>query len=501
MFEFQKTQNLDSEVGNLVRTCVHMNRRTFLKSGSAAVAGFSLLPRIAAGFEPVWGPFRISLSECSLVHSLKKNLVQHLDFPRIAKRDFSIDCVELADSFFLEKVSDKSYLQELRNGANAEGVRIGLLMLETNGRLASADASERQKAIATTKLWLDAATALNCLTVRTKAVGDGTPDELSRRLGESCSVLADHAALSGLNLVIENHGGVSSDPAWLAALVKSVNKSNFGLMPDFGSFPDAINRYEAVEQMMPFAKAVSAKATKFGTAGLVEDTDFFKMMRVVRDGGYRSYVGIESSVNSAEGEYEAIRTTRDLLRWIHGEETRCKEVFNGQNLLNWIKLEGGDWTVEDELLVGRNGINWTTNPEKSGSWLCSRKAYGDFRLELQFMINKGGKSGVFFHSAQEKNPAFTGYEFQIYDAPEKPPTKTGPGSIYEVLAPSKNALRPAGQWNTLTLTAVGAQVMVDVNFIKTIDAELPRSQKGYIGLQNHDAKSEVKFRNIRLEEL
>ncbi len=478
-----------------------MNRRTFLKSGTAAVAGFSLLPRITAGFEPAWGPFRISLSEWSLTNSLKKGVIQHLDFPRIARRDFSIDCIELADSFFVGRGNDKSYLQDLRKRSDTEGVRIGVLMLETNGRLGSADSNERQKSIEATKVWIDAAMSLNCPTVRIQAVGDGTPEELQGRMSQSCAVLADHAGSAGLNLVIENHEGPSSDPAWLTALVKSVDKPNFGLMPDFGNFPDSINRYEAVEQIMPFAKAISARATKFGTGGLVEDTDFFKMMRVVRDGGFRGYVGIESIVGSAEAEYDAIQTTRDLLRWVHGEELRCKELFNGQNLLNWTRLGGGDWTVEDEILVGRNGVNWTTDPEKTGSWLYSRKSYGDFRLELQFMINKGGNSGIFFRSALEKNPAFTGYEFQIHDGPEKPPSKTGTGSIYAVLAPSKNALRPAGQWNTLTMTAVGSQVSVELNFVKTIDAELSRSLKGYLGLQNHDAESEVKFRNIRVEEI
>ncbi len=479
----------------------NMNRRTFLKSSTAAVLGSMMVPRIARGFEPVWGPFRISLSETSLKHSLKKGLVNHLDFPRIAKRDFGIDCVELSDQFFPENFGDASYLQELRNRASAEGVRIGLLQLNNNGRLGAADANERAKAIATTKAWIAAAKSLRCMTVRSIATGDGTPDELKKRLSESYAVLADYAETLELNLVIENHGGLSSDPAWLNALIKSVDKPNFGTMPDFGDFPATTDRYEAVEQMMPYAKAISAKATKFGAFGLVEDTDFFKMMRVVRDGGYQNYVGIESEVATAEAEYEAIRTTRDLLRWVHGEESKCKELFNGQNLLHWLKVEGGEWTIEDGVLVARNGINWTTNPEKSGSWLSSQKTFADFRLELQFMVNEGGNSGVFFHSAREKNPAFTGYELQIYSDSKSAPTKTGPGSIYSVLAPLKNTMRPAGQWNTLTLTAVGKQVTAELNFIKIIDAELPRSQRGYIGLQNHDDKSEAKFRNIRIEEL
>jgi hypothetical protein len=337
--------------------------------------------------------------------------------------------------------------------------------------------------------------------VRINARGPGSADELRERIVESCTRLADYAAPRNIKIAIENHGGLSSDPQWLVSVMKAVNRPNFGTLPDFGNFPPEVNRYDAVEMFMPFAKAVSAKSMQIGPDGLVQETDFFRMMRIVRDGGYAGYVGIESSPPKQEDEANYIRTTRDLLLKIRDQEERCKPIFNGRNLEGWVMIEGGEWNVQDSILVGHHGRNWSTNPEKTGSWLSTKKPYSDFRLEVQFTINKGGNSGVMFRSAHEKNPSFTGYEMQIHDSPGRPPSKGGPGSLYAVIAPTKNMIRQAGEWNTATIIARGPKIVVEMNGEKIIDTEQTRSMRGYIGLQNHDDRSEVKFRNIRLEEL
>jgi hypothetical protein len=315
--------------------------------------------------------------------------------------------------------------------------------------------------------------------------------------------VADYAAQAGLQVVIENHGGLSSDAAWLASVMQAVNKPNFGTLPDFGNFDPDQHRYDSVEALMPYAKAVSAKSQKFTEYGMITDTDFFRMMRIVRDAGYNGWVGIESAPDKAEDEYEAIRRTKAVLNWVREEQTKMKPIFNGKDLDGWTKIEGGDWTIENGVLIGRNGRDWTTNPEKTGSWLSTKKQYENFRLEFQFTVNKGGNSGVFFRSKHTKNPAFTGYEMQIHDSAGRPPSKGGPGSLYDVIAPDKNMIRPAGVWNSATITARGNKVRVEMNGEKIIDTELrlKRSAKGYIGLQNHDDKSEVRFKNIRLEEL
>lgn len=481
-----------------------MNRRHFLQlaaAGTGAAALNHLTPGLRAAEAGADEPFKISLAEWSLNKSLKSGKLTNLDFPRVARRDFGIEAVEFVDQFFADKARDTAYLKDLKQRAADEGVHLHLIMLDTNGPLGAADKAKRDAAVEKTLPWIDAARFLGCRTVRINARGDGNADELRERITESCARLADHAAQRDINVAIENHGGLSSDPAWLASVMRAVDKPNFGTLPDFGNFPDDVERHDAVEMLMPWAKAVSAKSQRFDAEGLETKTDFFRMMRIVRDAGWTSWVGIESGAATAEGEADSIRRTRDLLVRAREAQKRCRPIFNGRDLAGWTKIEGGDWTVEDGVLVGRNGRNWSTNPEKSGSWLSTERQYGDFRLELQYTISERGNSGILFRSAREKNPSFTGYEFQIFDAPGRPPTKGGPGSIYDVAAPAKNVVRPAGHWNYVTIIAKGPRILAEINGHRVHDVELSRSLRGYIGLQNHDAKSVVKFKNIRLEEL
>ena len=478
---------------------------------AAAAASFSVMPTVfGAERKNTWEDdltFKISLAEWSLHRALQAKKITNLDFPLIAKRDFAIEAVEFVDQFFADKAKDQGYLRDLKGRADGEGVYCHLIMIDTNGPLGASEKAKRDAAVDKTKEWIDAAKFLGCKMVRVNAYGDGkentkaNPDELRKLVAESCSRLADYAGQAGLEVVIENHGGLSSDAAWLNSVMKEVNKPNFGTLPDFGNFDANQNRYDSIEALMTYAKAVSAKAQKFTEYGMVTDTDFFRMMRIVRDAGYKGWVGIESAPDKAEDEYEAVRRTKNVLNWVREEQMKFKPLFNGKDLDGWTKIEGGEWTVEDGVLVGKNGVNWSTNPEKAGSWLSTKKQYENFRLEFQFMINQGGNSGVFFRSKHEKNPAFTGYEMQIHDSAGRPPSKGGAGSLYDLAAPEKNMIRPAGVWNYASITGQGSKIRVEMNGEKIIDKEIRRSGKGYIGLQNHDDKSLVRFKNIRIEEL
>ena len=184
-----------------------------------------------------------------------------------------------------------------------------------------------------------------------------------------------------------------------------------------------------------------------------------------------------------------------------GNKRQAKALFNGRDLAGWVVMYGGEWAVENGVLVGRNGKDWSTNPEKSGSWLRTERQYSDFILELDYAINDRGNSGIFIRSALEKNPAFTGHEMQIIADYGRPPTKGSAGSLYDVIAATKNMSEPAGEWNHVRIATRGRHIEIFWNGEKTIDYETDRLTTGYIGLQNHDAKSVVKFRNIRITEL
>ena len=176
----------------------------------------------------------------------------------------------------------------------------------------------------------------------------------------------------------------------------------------------------------------------------------------------------------------------------------AQSLFNGRDLSGWVALHGGEWKVEDGVLVGRNGLDWTTNPEKSGSWLRTEKEYSDFILELEYAINAKGNSGIFLRSGLEKNPAFTGHEMQILDDHGRAPAKFTSGSLYDVVSPSKNMSRPAGEWNQVRIECRGRRIQVAMNGEAIIDYQTDRLTRGYLGLQNHDTNAVVKFRNLRL---
>ncbi len=185
-----------------------------------------------------------------------------------------------------------------------------------------------------------------------------------------------------------------------------------------------------------------------------------------------------------------------------GSTAGSKALFNGRNLSGWVVMHGGEWTVENGELVARNGVAWTTNPAKSGSWLRTEKEYGDFVLELDYQVNTKGNSGVFLRSGTERNPAFTGHEMQILDdAGLTEPKKWSTGALYDVVAATRLASKPAGEWNTVRIEARGPRVLIDLNGVRIIDHEPVRSLRGYLGLQNHDDKAVTRFRNVRITEL
>ena len=161
-------------------------------------------------------------------------------------------------------------------------------------------------------------------------------------------------------------------------------------------------------------------------------------------------------------------------------------------------MHGGEWKVEDGALVGRNGVNWSTDPSKSGSWLRTEKEYGNFTLELEYAVQ--GNSGVFLRSGAERNPAFTGHEMQILSDHGRAPSKSTAGSLYDVVAPSRNLSRPAGEWNEVRIDCQGARIQIVMNGEKIVDYVSDRRTRGYLGLQNHDTNSVVRFRNLRLTE-
>jgi sugar phosphate isomerase/epimerase len=143
------------------------------------------------------------------------------------------------------------------------------------------------------------------------AYSKGTPEEQAKLAGDGLRRVAEFAAPHGINVIVENHGGLSSNGTWLAGVMKAVNLPNCGTLPDFGNFKE-YDRYQGVEEMMPFAKGVSAKSYDFDAEGNDTRIDYARMIKIVLDAGYNGYIGIEYE-GTRLPEPDGIRATKKLL--------------------------------------------------------------------------------------------------------------------------------------------------------------------------------------------
>jgi sugar phosphate isomerase/epimerase len=288
-----------------------MDRRTFI-AGSLAAIGCSTAPA------PKGPMFRISLAEWSLHRALFEKRLDPLDFPKAA-RGFGLDAVEYVNSFFKDKARDAAYLAELDRRCAGEGVKSLLIMCDGEGALGDADAAKRERAVENHVKWLEAAKTLGCHSIRVNAQSSGAYDEQMKLAADGLARLCGKAAPLGLNVIVENHGGLSSNGAWLAGVMRLVALPNCGTLPDFGNFriskTETYDRYRGVAELMPFAKAVSAKSHDFDAEGNEIHTDYVRMMKIVLDAGYRGYVGIEYE-GSKLSEHQGIEATLRLLRRI-----------------------------------------------------------------------------------------------------------------------------------------------------------------------------------------
>ncbi len=262
-------------------------------------------------------PFRISLAEWSLHRTIFAGKLDHLDFPRFARQRFGIEAVEYVNQFFKDKAKDVDYLAELARRAADEGVESLLVMCDGLGRLGDPDGRNRTKAIENHFPWVEAAKRLGCHSIRVNAASDGSFEEQQKLAADGLTRLCEYAGQMKMAVIVENHGGLSSNGKWLAGLVRLVDRPNCGTLPDFGNFHD-YDRYLGVEELMPWAKGVSAKSHEFDAAGDEVRTDYRKMLAIVAKSGYRGHVGIEYE-GKGLSEEEGILATKKLLERIRGE--------------------------------------------------------------------------------------------------------------------------------------------------------------------------------------
>ena len=291
-----------------------MNRRELIGATATGALAWTL-----GGCAPAadTGPlYSISLAQWSLYRRLFAGALDALDFPAFAREQFDIDAVEYVNQFFMDKAGDTAFLTELRRRCEDHGVRSLLIMCDREGALGDPDPQARTQAVENHYKWVEAAAFLGCHSIRVNAQSQGSYEDQRGYAADGLRRLSEFGARHGLNVIVENHGGLSSNGAWLAAVISDVGLENCGTLPDFGNFfvtpEEEYDRYLGVEQLMPFAKGVSAKSYEFDAQGNELRTDFTRMMRIVLDAGYRGYVGVEWEGQSPE-DIEGIRLTKALL--------------------------------------------------------------------------------------------------------------------------------------------------------------------------------------------
>ncbi|MBD0351205.1 MAG: TIM barrel protein [Flavisolibacter sp.] len=297
-----------------------INRRQFVQQLTTLTAGMAVMPLSFAAINKK-SFLQISLAEWSLHRALFGKRINNLDFPAQAKNTYGVSVVEYVNQFFKDKAEDTVYLNELLRRCKDNNVTNHLIMIDGEGGLAELDDQKRNKAVENHYKWVHAAKHLGCKTIRVNAYGVGSREDVQQAAIDGLSKLGEYAAKENINVIVENHGGYSSDGQWLSTVMKKVGKKNVGTLPDLGNFclrrenntcVEEYDRYRGVQEIVPFAKGISAKTYDFDAAGNCVETDYNRMLKIIKDSGFTGYIGIEYEGNKL-GEEEGIKKTKALL--------------------------------------------------------------------------------------------------------------------------------------------------------------------------------------------
>lgn len=315
------------------------SRRQFLQAAGSLAA----VPVLASGFQSFAEEkaaqekpkarkkplFRISLAQWSLHKALKAGEMDNLDFAKVAKQELGISAVEYVNQFFKDKANNKEYLADMKTRAKDNGVKSLLIMVDGEGRLGDPNENKRREAVEKHFKWVEAAKFLGCHSIRVNASSSGSFEDQQELAADGLRQLSEFGDQHGINVIVENHGGLSSNGTWLAGVMAKVDHARCGTLPDFGNFTinygtgEMYDRYQGTHQLMPFAKGVSFKSYEFDDKyplcslskrikGVTHKLDYEYLMSIVLDHGYRGHVGIEYEGHELD-EIEGIKKSKQIL--------------------------------------------------------------------------------------------------------------------------------------------------------------------------------------------
>lgn len=288
-----------------------MRRRQFINKAGKLGFAATLLPAFSMYAEAAQPFFKISVAQWSLHRQIRAGKLDPLDFAPKVKNDFDIDAVEYVNQFFMDRAEDKAYLKSMKNRAQDSGVNSLLIMVDAEGPLASTDNAERFLAVERHHKWVNAANYLGCHSIRVNLDGQACAEDWKVAAIDGLGRLSEFAQDQGINIIVENHGGYSSNGEYLSYVIAQVGKDNCGTLPDFGNFGD-YDRYKGMEELMPYAKGISAKSLAFDEQGNETTIDFLRMLKIVKANNYSGYIGIEYE-GANDDEDWGILATKSLL--------------------------------------------------------------------------------------------------------------------------------------------------------------------------------------------
>lgn len=290
----------------MISTSNSSSRRDFLAQSGLALGSLAMANTASAN-EPL---FKISLAQWTINPELKSGKVDNLDFAKVA-HEHGIHAIEYVNQFFMDKANDTTYLGEMKKRAADLGVKSLIIMCDREGNIGDPDEKKRNQTVENHRKWLDAAKFLGCHSIRVNAGSSGTWEEQVKLASDGLAKLTTFGAELGLNVIVENHGGLSSNADWLAEVITKVDHDRCGTLPDFGNFRikdgESYDSYEGIKKLMPWAKGVSVKDRVWDGNANQSDLDYDRMLKIVLDTGFRGYCGIE------HGGFAGLNESREKL--------------------------------------------------------------------------------------------------------------------------------------------------------------------------------------------
>ena len=292
-----------------------LNRRTFIKNAAIGAAGVSLaasFPQLLHAGEKKDLFFKLSISQFSFASQFWTKQLDPLDFAAKSK-ELGISGLDYCSMFFADKAKDTAYLNDLKKRAADNGSYNLRIMIDGEGVLGDLNDSVRLKAVENHYKWLDAAATLGCPMIRVNVEGDGDKDAVAKAAVDSLGRLIEYGRKQNIDVIVENHVGISCNAGWLAGVMKQVNSPHCGTLADFGNFCinrtkpetndiagymktkclDEYDRYKGITELMPYAKGVHAKSHLFNAAGDDIETDYYRMFKIIKDSGFKGWVSVE----------------------------------------------------------------------------------------------------------------------------------------------------------------------------------------------------------------